>query len=57
MSETKNEFRVTSIYIPETNRCLTDAEFDGVNGGLGDRTYAQPEFRQALGPDGVTKFA
>jgi hypothetical protein len=57
MSKTKNEFGVTSMYITESNRCLTDAELGGVNGGLGNRANAQPEFRQAMGPDGVTKFA
>jgi hypothetical protein len=57
MSKTKNEFGVTSMYITESNRCLTDAELGGVNGGLGNRANAQPEFRQAMGPDGVSKFA
>ena len=57
MSKIRNEFGVTSMYIAESNRCLTDAELGGVNGGLGDRANAQPEFRQAMGPDGVTKFA
>ena len=57
MSKTKNEFGVTSMYITESNRCLTDAELGGVNCGLGNRANAQPEFRQAMGPDGVTKFA
>ena len=56
-SKSKSEFGVRSMYIPETNRCLTDAELDEVNGGLGNSANAQPEFRQALGPDGVTKFA
>jgi hypothetical protein len=36
MSKTKNEFGVTSMYITESNRCLTDAELGGVNGGLGN---------------------
>jgi hypothetical protein len=54
---TNNEFGVTSMYITESNRCLTDAELGGVNGGLGNCASAQPEFRQAMGPDGVTKFA
>ena len=57
MSKTKNEFGVTSMHITESDRCLTDAELGGVNGGLGNRANAQPEFRQAMGPDGVTKFA
>ena len=58
MSKSKNEFGVTSMYgPPEAKRCLTDAELDEVNGGLGNSANGQPEFRQALGPDGVTKFA
>jgi hypothetical protein len=40
MSKTKNEFGVTSMYITESNRCLTDAELGGVNGGLGNRVPA-----------------
>jgi hypothetical protein len=57
MSKTKNEFGVTSMHITESNRCLADADLGGVNGGLGNRASAQPEFRQAMGPDGVSKFA
>jgi hypothetical protein len=57
MRRTKDEFDVTSMYINESNHCLTDAELGGVNGGLGNRASAQPEFHQAMGPDGVTKFA
>jgi hypothetical protein len=54
---TNNEFDVTSMCITETSRCLTDAELGGVSGGLGNCASAQLEFRQAMGPDGVTKFA
>jgi hypothetical protein len=57
MRRTKDEFDVTSMHITESDRCPTDAELGGVNGGLGNRANAQPEFRQAMGPDGVTKFA
>ena len=35
MSKTKNEFGVTSMYITESNRCLTDAELGGVKWWLG----------------------